>query len=70
MNSFRVNPPTFKPDIDALANLDLYIDSLDSLFRSIDNEFYMVNHGFSNIQNKLKTVNKHNFYVKNIFDLL
>ena len=70
MNSFRVNPPTFKPDIDTLANLDLYIDSLDSLFRSIDNEFYMVNHGFSNIQNKLKTVNKHNFYVKNIFDLL
>ena len=44
-------PPKFYSNMEALASLDLYIDSLDSYFKDVDREFSKVNFDFSSWDN-------------------
>jgi hypothetical protein len=68
MKGFKINtpefpnPPVFKCDMDALASLDLYIDSLDIFFKNLDKEFSKVNYDLSNIPNKFRGYKFKNYF--------
>ena len=46
--------PTFKSNMEALAGLDLYIDSLDTFFKGLDREFSKVNFELSGMSDILR----------------
>jgi hypothetical protein len=46
--------PKFKTNLEALAGLDLYIDSLDAYFKGLDREFSKVNFDLSGMADMLR----------------
>ena len=60
MKNLRIRKPTFprvpvfNSDIEALAGLDLYIDSLDSYFKDLDKQFSSMNLDLENVSNVLR----------------
>lgn len=62
-------PPKFNSNMEALASLDLYIDSLDSYFKDVDREFSKVNFGFSSWDNHFVETSD-GIFIKTIEDTL
>jgi hypothetical protein len=60
MKNLRIRKPTFpsipvfNTDIEALAGLDLYIDSLDSYFKDLDKQFSKMNFDLENVSSLLR----------------
>ena len=63
--------PKFKSSMEALAGLDLYIDSLDSYFKGLDREFSKVNYDLSGMSDILRRGVDNDLYsTKNVFGIL
>ena len=64
------NMPKFNSNIEALAGLDLYIDSLDGFFKSLDREFSKVNFDLSGMSDILRRgANNGLFSRKDVFKI-
>ena len=63
--------PKFKSEMEALAGLDLYIDSLDGFFKGLDREFSKVNFDLSGMSDALRRGAKSGLYSKkNVWNII